>query len=739
MKCLLFILPLLALLTCSRIDEITGGGNEEITGWVGRKDGSSVNKGRVILRKLGDFNRADTGIIGVYREGLTDINGNFIFNHIGSGKFSIEFNDNDKLGKLITVIIKESEHSRITGCVEPYGLLFGQIDTSFKHSFNALNVYATEIKQCVKVDSLGNFAFLKLPSGDYTMKVIETDSILSPFADTSKISVRENDTVFINNVGALKGHRIVETSVPPAGISLHPLNDHVIVLAWKSDSNASYFKIQRSNGDTARFSLVDSTFVNTYTDSGLAPNVKYYYRLSSVNKAGESPLSKSDSVTTFPPQPLGLRVKSTASDSICLIWDSITNILSYTVYKKTRDSSSYKIAGITRTHMFTDTNVDSGSVYCYALSASNASGESSQTDAFCIEAVDNSLPFEKYFSTGAALDVIRAVSQQEDGGFILCGKANTYPDGLGNAWLIKTNSMGNEVWSKMYQENAESDLRSVIALPDGGCIACGRVGSTLDLSEGLCWAVRVDKSGATQWSRTYFEKYGGVFNAITSTSDGNILLCGNAPQTGLGVKININGDTLWSRCITGLANQIGFNSILTAPSGEIAICGSYEPTQITFYGKGLFFKTDAEMKNYTYKEYQVENRLGGFRSFAQTDDFGFVFAGTTDTADTITGWAVRTDGDGNTQWSKTFQTENLNALCLTSDGNILLGGTGVLIKINGNGNELWSKKVNEKIIETIRTTFDGGFIVGGYTSGIFKPSDRGDGWIMKFDKNGNME
>ncbi len=742
MKYLLLVLSLFTFLTCSRPVEIAGGGNEEITGWVGRKDGLPVGECHITLRKIDEFSRTDTGTAGIYRKIVSDESAKFHFDRIISGKYSIEFNDNDTLGRLVTVTVTTGEPLAVTEYVEPYGALYGRIDSSVINKSAGLIVYAVEIKQGVKVDPSGNFGFNRLPPGSYSIKVGNAEAIISPLNDTLRITVDQNDTVFIINAGAAAGPRFVTFPDPPAAVMVQPAGNDVVRLTWNPDGNVSVFKIWRSDGDTLRFFPVDSTNVNAYSDSGLAPDAKYYYRLSSINIIGESPCTLIDSVLTYPPRPTGLQVKATAPGGVRLAWDSVSAGRNYLIYRKPGASGVFAVAGTTRSVMFTDTTIEPGTLYCYTIAASNASGESLRSDTVCAEAAGADSTFEKYFAAGAALEEIRAVVQQQDSGFLLCGKANISPEGLGNGWLIKLSSSGDEVWSYLFNDSGESELQTVISLPDGGSLACGRVGTGSDFSKYSGWVIRFDHNGATLWSKTYPMRSGGMFNAIAPALDGNYLLCGNGFQSdgsagspGWIVKIDNNGDTLRSKSFSDAGPTVAFNSIVQIPGGEIIICGVCRP-DTAYIDKGLFYKADSAMNNFTRKEYSGGGINGGFKSVIRTDEPGFVFSGFTRVAtDTAAGWVVKTDGDGNNLWSKTYPVKNPKAFCTGYDGSYLIGGAGVIMEIDGNGNEIRYKMVADKIAVSLLKTFDGGFIAGGYTSGTFKQGDRGDGWIIKFQEN----
>ena len=142
------------------------------------------------------------------------------------------------------------------------------------------------------------------------------------------------------------------------------------------------------------------------------------------------------------------------------------------------------------------------------------------------------------------------------------------------------------------------------------------------------------------------------------------------------------------------------------------------------------------------------------RAVQQTSDGGYIIVGSTwsDGNGNYDIWLIKTDNNGNEQWSKTFggeQSDSGNSMLRTSDGGyIIIGSTrsygsgGVdawLIKTDNNGNEQWNKTyggIENDDGTSIKQTSDGGFLIGGSTDSYGKyPSDI---WIIKINKTGNI-
>jgi hypothetical protein len=125
------------------------------------------------------------------------------------------------------------------------------------------------------------------------------------------------------------------------------------------------------------------------------------------------------------------------------------------------------------------------------------------------------------------------VQQTQDGGYIITGSFYSFVKGSAEVALIKTNSIGDTVWTKTYGGNFIDMGYSVSQTLDSGYIITGFILNGLpDL-----YLVKTDSLGDTLWTRTF----GGVFNdegfSVQQTSDGGYYL----------IKTNSFGDTIWTR------------------------------------------------------------------------------------------------------------------------------------------------------------------------------------------------
>jgi len=128
-------------------------------------------------------------------------------------------------------------------------------------------------------------------------------------------------------------------------------------------------------------------------------------------------------------------------------------------------------------------------------------------------------------------DDARSVQQTADGGYIIAGITfNKYDD----AYLIKTDAKGNEQWHNTYGGSKTDQASAVQQTSDGGYIV---VGYTVSYGNGNdAYLVKTDALGNEQWYKTL----GGVRLdtgfSVQQTSDGGYIIAGVTESYGEGRK-----------------------------------------------------------------------------------------------------------------------------------------------------------------------------------------------------------
>ncbi|MCB9357631.1 MAG: T9SS type A sorting domain-containing protein [Calditrichaeota bacterium] len=283
-------------------------------------------------------------------------------------------------------------------------------------------------------------------------------------------------------------------------------------------------------------------------------------------------------------------------------------------------------------------------------------------------------------------DLAHSVAQTPDGGFIIAGEtwdADTFETRNADAYLVKVDSLGNEEWSRRWGSAQSERINKIIVLEDG-YMAAGTWGTspppTSVPSHG--WLLRLDENGDTLWTRTVEDPNGFAwFEDMVAVEDGNYAATGVSRESGSidfwVVKFAPNGDTLWTRSFGG--------------------------STAWDYGWAIILATD-----------------GGYAATGFTDSYG---AGSSDM------WLIKVSPDGDSLWSRTFGfggLEEARAIALAPDGGFFLGGYSAslsatyddawIVRTDSLGNYVWDKDLAGEFqlgIEALVATEDGGVIAAG--------------------------
>jgi hypothetical protein len=180
-------------------------------------------------------------------------------------------------------------------------------------------------------------------------------------------------------------------------------------------------------------------------------------------------------------------------------------------------------------------------------------------DTFLVKTDQNGFAlWNKTLTTGRQSDaLVYALLETNDGGYALTGEWEN-----GYFWLAITDSVGNLLVSQTYNvSNVVSYSVSFAKTVDGGYILAGGDGLG---GEGNAWLVKTDSLGNAQWIRSYPDIY---FVSVSQTVDGGYL----AAKGNLLVKTDASGNVQWD---TGsLLSDEGLYSVLVTKDGGYAVAG----------------------------------------------------------------------------------------------------------------------------------------------------------------------
>jgi hypothetical protein len=249
-------------------------------------------------------------------------------------------------------------------------------------------------------------------------------------------------------------------------------------------------------------------------------------------------------------------------------------------------------------------------------------------------------------------------------------------------------------------------------ISDGGYIIAVETPS-LESNNQVCnkiFTTNLNCQGALQeeWNKTFGDAYDDYCYTVQQTNDGGFIVIGETYSFGSGdydvwlIKTDGNGDEQWNKTYGGIFDDWGGSARQTNDGGYIITGETYS------FGSGSgdvwLIKTDGN------GDIQWNKTFGGIfedwcESVQQTNDGGYIVIANTYVRGNYNAWLIKTDGNGDEQWNKTYG-GNDHDFCYSvqqtnDNGYIFTGGTfsysdsdwsnAWLIKTDDNGNEQWNK------------------------------------------------
>jgi len=186
-------------------------------------------------------------------------------------------------------------------------------------------------------------------------------------------------------------------------------------------------------------------------------------------------------------------------------------------------------------------------------------------------------------------------NQLNDGNFIMSGGTQSYGAGSYDALIIKTDSIGNLIWTKTIGGILSDFIRYSVLVSDGIILA----GTTNSFGGGNndFFVIKIDFNGSVIWSKTYGTSTDEITSDISSTNDGGFIISGTyGLLTGtnrdvLLVKTDSLGNIQWSKKYGGTSHDLGGLAFQTLDGGYV-ISGNTFSFGATSYN-GYIIKTDS--------------------------------------------------------------------------------------------------------------------------------------------------
>ena len=239
------------------------------------------------------------------------------------------------------------------------------------------------------------------------------------------------------------------------------------------------------------------------------------------------------------------------------------------------------------------------------------------------------------------------VKQTSDGGYIIACQ------GPVAAWIIKTDSNGDSLWTKTFLPSGSngSDLYSIQQTLDTGYIVTGTAnfsGTSNDI-----YLIKTDSLGDTLWTRTWGGAAWDRGQSVQQTSDTGYIVVGYTYSFGVGsydvylIKTDLNGDSLWTKTYGDVNENTGWSVRQTTDGGYIIGGTTSIPTPLNY--DVWLIKTNSAGDTLWTKKFgdNAGDQYAGYDGCVkQTSDGGYVICGLTAMGNAAA-YVVKTDSSGN--------------------------------------------------------------------------------------------
>ena len=338
---------------------------------------------------------------------------------------------------------------------------------------------------------------------------------------------------------------------------------------------------------------------------------------------------------------------------------------------------------------------------------------------------------------GSNIDVGYCVQETIDSGFIITGYTRSYGVASGrNVWLVKTDLSGEEEWNNTFGGNDDDEGYSVQQTADSGYVI---VGYTKSFGAGSndVFLIKTDESGNELWSKTFGGNQDDEGYSVVIARDSGFVIAGVTSSFGAGsrdvwlIKTDKYGNEVWNKTFGGLSSDGAWFVQKTFDDGFI-ITGWTFSNGPGFLGNVFLIKTDS-LGNQEWNNFFGGTDVDRGYCVQQTADSGYIIAGYTGSfgAGLYDMLLIKTDESGNELWEKTFGGAGRDygySVDKTSNGGFIITGYTVsfgaggddlwIVKTDADGNEEWSNTYGGSSSDVgyyIKETSDGGYIVTGHT------------------------
>ena len=237
-------------------------------------------------------------------------------------------------------------------------------------------------------------------------------------------------------------------------------------------------------------------------------------------------------------------------------------------------------------------------------------------------------------------DWFSSIQLTHDGGYIACGTTFTFGSGIGDVYLLKLDPAGNIQWTKTFGGSGWERGNFVQQTFDNGFIITG-YSTSFTAASGRIYLLKTDSLGNVSWSKIFGGVMGEEGFCAKQCSDSGYIVTGYTNSFGTGlqevflIKTNDNGNLSWMKTYGNISIDLGYYVDQTPDNGFIIAARTYSFGQADY-----LIKTNAYGDTLWSKAYPGQAGLGHF--VLPTNDGGYILASSSNVLKLI-----KTDSMGN--------------------------------------------------------------------------------------------
>ena len=351
-------------------------------------------------------------------------------------------------------------------------------------------------------------------------------------------------------------------------------------------------------------------------------------------------------------------------------------------------------------------------------------------------------------------DIIYSAAATNDGGYIMSGLTQSGEDSIGDIIVIKTTSTGDTEWTRIYGGPKLEGGNFIMQTADGNYLVSGH---TEDYGANDCDAflMKLDSKGNNQWLKVYGGEHDDIAEGTIELPDGSFVFSGITENWGNPdnserrhayiVKTNSTGDIIWSKYYAG--SRAEYALTIATINADGFLVGGWSSSWGNGEQDGWLLRLDNNGDTLWTKLYKNGGNTK-INKITHTIDDGYIIAGTsapTNTCNSL-GLIIKLDGQGNEVWKKYYGDTSKGTILFDvttlPNGSFLFSGISNQFNINGNmyilatdadGNKLWDSVSKGSWSRGVAIAAQGnnGYIVAGASAQFGDTS--GDMYYINID------